>query len=270
MSDNSDCSGSSPDTKEGLTLKPLGGGLFLVPEAYIHTFAMKGIRTVALSIGSSETCLPELDIVEDIGCPMNIVPLSLEEHAAWEEVIKMVKTKKIDTTHSSAAFLKGGDEKWIIPSHIRIQNTVPWWCNGTVLQDCSAVSVSSFVNSLCKSMKIQQENARIDILKIDSVKAAPGFERALLGAILDAGFRPAMIFVHWTESPDEGLSTAFAAGHLQNSGYRLLSTAPGNYFIYYFTDNDMYQICSWSDTTVANPMATELINTIKGSFEAKE
>ena len=254
---------------EELPTKQLGG-LFSIPLAYIDTFARKGIRTVAISIGASDTCIPELEIVEDLGCPINIVPLSSQDRAAWDAVIPMIKAKKIDPESPHASFLKGGDEKWVIPSHIRPQTTVPWWCNGSVLEDCSAIPVKAFVEGLCKSMKIQQENARIDLLKIDCVRSAPGFERALLGAILDAGFRPAVLLVHWTESPDEGLATAFAAGHLQNSGYRLLTTASGNYFVYYFTDNDMYQICSWKNTTVMNPMLNEIVDSFRASFTTKE
>lgn len=268
MSEGTDCSGSAT-VKEELPTKQLGG-LFSMPLEYINTFARKGVRTVAVSIGSSESCLPELDIVEDLGCPINIVPLSAEERAAWDAVIPMIKSKQVDPENPHASFLKGGCEKWVIPSHIRQQNTVPWWCDGLVLKDCSAVPVKTFVEGLCKSMKIQQENTRIDLLKIDCVKSNPGFERALLGAILDAGFRPAIILLHWTESPDHSLSTAFTAGHLQNSGYRLLTTASGNYFVYYFTDNDMYQICSWENTTVMNPMLNEIIDSFRASFTTKE
>jgi hypothetical protein len=98
------------------------------------------------------------------------------------------------------------------------------------------------------------------------VSTASGLERGIISAIIDAGFRPAYIFVRWSESPDETTAAAFAAGHLQNSGYRLLSVRPDNHFVYYFTDADMYQICSWANTLVANPMVEELISSIKAAF----
>jgi hypothetical protein len=71
--------------------------------------------------------------------------------------------------------------------------------------------------------------------------------------MLSAGFRPGIVIVNWSGRPDVDLSTTLAAGHLQNSGYRLMSKID-NKFVYYFTDQDMYQICSWEDSTCTNPM----------------
>ena len=54
------------------------------------------------------------------------------------------------------------------------------------------------------------------------------------------------------------LSTTLAAGHLQNAGYQLLWKID-NKFLYYFNDNDMYQICSWEENYCQNPMFNEIV-----------
>jgi hypothetical protein len=106
-------------------------------------------------------------------------------------------------------------------------------------------------------MKVKSDQVRIDILKVDTVDTSPGFECAILSAILHAGLRPAIILVNWNQMPDQNVMVTCAAGHLQNHGYHLLAKNESR-FMYYFNDNDMYQICSWEDTTVKNPMFTEI------------
>jgi hypothetical protein len=248
-----------------LPMKLFGGDLFKVPTDYAEIFARKGVRTVALSIGGSASSLPELEMAEDLGCPIHIAPLSENQRAAWSAAVDVVKTKTVDEASPHAAFLKGGDSKWVIPTNLRLKAAVPWWSAGTV-GSVVAAPAHEFMEEICTGLRIPADQARLDILKIDTVSHAPGLERGIISAIIDAGFRPAYIFVRWSESPDETTSAAFAAGHLQNSGYRLLSVRPDNHFVYYFTDSDLYQICSWTNTRVANPMVEELAASLRASF----
>jgi hypothetical protein len=39
-----------------------------------------------------------------------------------------------------------------------------------------------------------------------------------------------------------------------------------NKFLYYFTDDDMYQLCSWEETTCQNPLMHELVSATKESL----
>jgi hypothetical protein len=246
-------------------MKLFGGDVFKVPVDYPEVFAKKGVRTVVLSIGASATCLPELELAEDLGCPVHIVPLDYEQDAAWGEAIELVKTKHLKEHSPYAAFLKDGDSKWVIPSNLRLISRIPWWCRGKV-GEREAIDAQELIQEICAGLKIPAELTRLDILKVDTTSVTPDLERAIIPAILDAGFRPAFIFVRWTESPDETTAAAFAAGHLQNSGYRLISVAPANHHVYYFTDSDLYQICSWTNTRVANPMVEELALSLRPSF----
>ena len=230
-------------------------------------FSAKGIRTVFVSIGNSKSVVPDLDIAEGLGCPINHVALNEGEVAAWAEVSAILKERKREPTAS--AFSAGAEMKWILPKNVRPQGTLPWWSNGTVdLSGGAQVktqSVGDFAESICKTMKVKDNLVRIDVLKVDTVAAAPGLERAVLGAVLNAGFRPAVVLVHWSESPNVGLATTVAAGNLQNCGYRLMSKLE-NKFLYYFTDDDMYQLCSWEETTCQNPLMHELVSATKDSL----
>ena len=228
------------------------------------TFSQKGVRTVFVTIGNSSSSLADLELAESLGCPINCVPIGEQQVEEWKEVASVLKERKRTET-AKFEFSVGTNEKWVLPKNIRIQESLPWWFNGTIDVSGDVVKTERFVQfaeRLCKEMKVKDNDVRIDILKLD-VKT--GFERAILSALLDAGFRPAIIVVNWQKMPDTDLSTTLAAGHLQNSGYKLLK-ATGPQFLYFFTNNDMYQICSWEKTDVTNPMLNEIVESAKDQF----
>lgn len=229
-------------------------------------FSAKGIRTVFLSIGNSKSVAADLDIAEGLGCPINHVALNQAEAAAWVEVSSILKERKREET--AQPFSAGAESKWILPKNVRPQETLPWWSTGTVDLSGGSVktqAVTRFVESICTTMKVKDNVVRIDVLKVDTVAAAPGLERGIIGAVLNAGFRPAVVLVHWSESPNVGLATTVAAGNLQNCGYRLISKVD-NKFLYYFTDDDMYQLCSWEETSCQNPLMSEIISATRDSI----
>ena len=229
-------------------------------------FSSKGIRTVFVSIGNSKSVAADLEIAEGLGCPINYVPLNTAETTAWAEVSAILKERKRE--ESASPFSAGAENKWILPKNVRAQATVPWWNNGSVDLSSNSIktqSVAGFAEPICTAMKVKDNITRIDILKVDTVAAAPGLERGIIGAVLNAGFRPAVVLVNWADRPDVGLATTVAAGNLQNCGYRLMSKID-NKFLYYFTDNDMYQLCSWEETTCQNPLMHELIQAARASM----
>ena len=224
-------------------------------------FSGKGIRTVFVTIGNSVSVAADLDIAEGLGCPINYVPLNEAESAQWAEVASILKERKREET--AHPFSVGAEAKWILPKNVRPQAALPWWGNGSVDLSGGSIktqSVVEFIKPICDTMKVKDGIRRIDILKVDTVAAAPGLEKAILPALLNAGFRPAIILVNWSQRPDVELATTLAAGHLQNSGYRLMSMLD-NKFLYYFTDDDMYELCSWEVTTCQNPLLNEIVKT---------
>ena len=223
-------------------------------------FAGKGIRTVFMSIGNSKNGEADLELAETLGCPIHAVPLSSTDEDQWAEVSKVLKLRTRENPVYS--FSAGAETKWILPKNILVHKALPWWVNGSV--DLSngtvqTVEAMSMIQNICGNMKVKDGSTRLDILKLDTVSSAPGLEKAILGAVLNAGFRPAVILVNWSKRPDVDLATTIAAGHLQNTGYRLMEMVD-NKFLYYFTDHDTYQICSWEDTNCFNPMMNEIIS----------
>jgi hypothetical protein len=241
------------------------GGDFPMLDRFFDFFAAKGIRTVFMSIGNSTTATADLEIAEGLGCPLHAVPLNASEKAQWEEITAILKARKREDTAS--AFSTGADTKWILPKNIRIQSEIPWWRTGEIDISGEAVKTkpaAELLAAICAPMKIKDAVTRLDILKIDTRAAAPGLEKAILAAMLDAGIRPSLVLVNWSDRPDVVLSATLAAGHLQNSGYRLIGKE-GHKFLYYFTDHDMYQLCSWEDMTKHNPLIHEIFTSAKSS-----
>jgi hypothetical protein len=225
-------------------------------------FSGKGIRTVFVSIGNSTSVAADLDIAEGLGCPINYVPLNEAEAAQWSEVSSILKERKREDR--ALPFSAGAESKWILPKNVRAQAALPWWSNGSIDLSGGSLktrSVVDFTTSICESMKIKDNIRRIDILKLDTVEAAPGLEKAILPALLNAGLRPALILVNWSQRPDVELATTIAAGHLQNCGYRLMSILD-NKFLYYYTDDDLYQLCSWELTSCQSPLVNEIVNAV--------
>jgi hypothetical protein len=231
-------------------------------------YSGKGIRTVFFSIGNSKSAAADLDIAESLGCPIHAVPLNATQAEEWTEVTQILKER---ARTGGSVFSEGAEKKWILPKNIRVQGSLPWWYDGQI--DLSGISttiktreIMATMTDVATSLKLKG-SARLDILKIDC-SAAPGLEKPLLAAVLSAGFRPGIVIVNWSGRPDVELSTTLAAGHLQNSGYRLMSKID-NKFVYYFTDQDMYQICSWEDSTCTNPMLNAIASASKSNDQSK-
>jgi hypothetical protein len=222
-------------------------------------FAGKGIRTVFLSVGASNSAVADLDIAESIGCPLHIVPLGSNQAAGWSEVAQYLKDRK--RPESASAFSEGVDTKWVLPKNIRIQTSVPWWTAGQIDISGTLLStqpVGDMVDSISSGMKIKDTAKRIDLLKVDTTGLSPGLEIPVINSILSAGYRPSIILVKWGYMPDTDSTAMIAAGHLQCCGYTLMDTLE-NKFVYYYNDDNIYEICSWEQRSLMNPIVHEII-----------
>jgi hypothetical protein len=223
-----------------------GGDPFPCIKDLYMIFQKKGIRTVFLSVGASPSCIPELEIAETIGCPVNIICANDSEVAAWDEVKDCLKTHR-PATEPLSTFSEGSDKKWVLSKNIRV--VAAEWKSGTIL---------SSMKEVCKTMSISDDDTRIDILKIDM---SEGAGRLALYEILDAGFRPAVIMIRWAEEPDSHPGVRVAAGNLQNCGYVLVKKE-GLKYLYYYVDNDMYATCSWELEGSVNPMVDAVVQEV--------
>ncbi len=213
-------------------------------------FQKKGIRTVFLSVGASPSCIPDLEIAEIIGCPVNIICANESEAATWNEVKDCLKTHK-PAKEPLSTFSQGSDKKWVLAKNVRISTE---WKSG---------SIYSTVKDFCNAMSISEDDTRIDILKIDM---SGGAERRTLYEILDAGFRPAIVMIRWGGAPDSHPGVRVAAGNLQNCGYALVKME-GAKSLYYYVDNDMYATCSWELEGSINPMVDAVVQQVLSEIQ---
>lgn len=223
-------------------------------------FGQKGIRTVFLSIGSSLSCMPDLEISESLGCPLNIVQINSSEVQKWEEVQKILKDRKRDAS-GCHPFSEGAQDKWVLPKNIRGITTYPWFNKGNLEIDTNIIETApaySIVESVCRQMKLKDNAVRIDILKIDLSQTHPSLTGPTLLSFLLAGFRPAFLLVKWDSMPDETNSAAYIAGITQSCGYDLIKKLD-NKFLYYYTENDLFLSCSWEQVSNVNPIIKEIL-----------
>lgn len=223
-------------------------------------YEKKGIKTVFFSVGSSERAFADLEIAETLGCPIHIFEVRENLIQGWNEVQQILKSRK--SPDSPLPFSEKVDTKWVLPKNIRVQNVLPGSFNGTVEIASTSYPVQTWekcIQNAISTMNLQEQ--RIDILKIC---LGMGIERNMLFSILDTGFRPGMILVDWTETPDTNLFTTLCAGHLQNSGYTLLAKM-GNRFVYFYNDRCIYELCSWEQNNIDNPLVAEIVKATSGT-----
>ena len=131
-------------------------------------------------------------------------------------------------------------DRWILSDSISLFSELPSAYTGNI--DISGV------NTPLKKF----DTNRVDVCKIDY----DAYTMDIVYSILHAGYRPGLFFINWPNSPDESSITMTCAGHLQTCGYRLLK-AIGNYFLYIYVDECMYELCSWQRVDCPNPMFSE-------------
>lgn len=213
-------------------------------------FSAKGNKTVFISIGESKSPLVDLHFSENLGCKIHLVVENAEVQEKWNETKEVLKTRKIFETTSE--FAKQALKKWVLPQNIHMSS-----------EPFTFLSAKSSIASICSELAIEE---RIDILKIDA-KTITLAES--LYAILHFGYRPAMVLIHWDPSPDSTLETTLLAGHLQNLGYGLVTKSKNNY-LYYFTDKNLYELCSWETTEVPNPLVAKIVEVAQWKNPEKE
>jgi len=214
-------------------------------------YSNKGIKTVFINIGSSSSPIAELEIAAMIGCPLHVIEWNEAKLAAWDSVKKTLNTRKA----SDLPFTKDVENKWVLPTNLRISNSLPFFYNGTldVSGNINTIDINIFVKNICDKMGITEK--RIDLFNIQTGNE---IEIPLIFALLNSTYRPGLISIAYTHTPDSNLLSTQLAGHLQNIGYALIAKEEHK-FLYMFKDNNAYEFASYEDTTVENPLIYEII-----------
>lgn len=200
-------------------------------------YSMKGVKTYFVSVNPKNSYRLDLEICENLGCPIRIFTDSDEIEEKWAVVAKTLKARKIDEADKDKEWLEGIQKKWILPKNLLVNKVARGnW------------------SSVFPELK-QTPESRVDLLKVE---AYDDNERMLLYSMLDNGFRPGILLIKYTVDPDASVPAMLAAGQLQMSGYRLMSTKD-NWFLYLYTDICLYDSCSWRDDSVQNPMVKYIV-----------
>jgi hypothetical protein len=223
-------------------------------------FSTKGTKTVFVSVGTGNTCLPELDFAETIGC--KILKLDTPETSKkWTEVADVLKTRKV--TDETSEFAKMASRKWVLPKNLIIHETIPSYHNGTITVDGTTLQTRSWSDILeeycTKTIGLHPEDVHIDLLKIDSCP----FDDQVLSSLFASGFRPSLLLINWNSTPDTDMHSMNTAAHLQMMGYALVGKEDSR-FLYYYTDVNYYETCSWEKVAnkFENPLMRELVRSI--------
>ena len=230
-------------------------------------FSLKGIKTVFISLGTSSSPLAELEISETLGSPLHVIEYDSQKLEQWNKVGEILKSRK-ESEETKCDFTNEVVNKWVLPKNIRISNKLPHFFNGTIELSgnvIETVSLNTYVESICSSMNISTENARVDILNI---QLGNELEQSVLYAFLNNCYRPGFIIVNYTYNPDSNLLTTMVAGHLQNTGYTLIATE-GSKFLYVFNDKNAYEYCSYEQKNIDNPLIEEFVKLTRFSSVKK-
>jgi len=129
---------------------------------------------------------------------------------------------------------------WVPPNKMIFSTKIPWSHEGNLVVHDVQTPLTK-INS--------DEIPRVDICKIDY----HGLTYEIVYNILNAGYRPGLLYIRWDEHPDLGINSMLCAGHLQNCGYGLIIELDG-YFLYRFIDECVYETCSWVRNDCINPL----------------
>jgi hypothetical protein len=185
----------------------------------------------------------EANALEMVGCEITVFdprPDAKDRFSIFRRISETHETEEADPKWAEALL-----DHWFSVKKVQLKDTLPFFTTGTLTMGGQILSTTELDTDTVP---------RIDLLKIHM----PDFECPILYAMLHAGYRPGLLWVHWSAHPDSDLQTSSAAGHLQNLGYTLLK-ADELCFLYYYNDNSLYDICSWAVEGIPNPMVDTIL-----------
>jgi hypothetical protein len=178
----------------------------------------------------------------------------------WEEIKEILKTRKV--TETTSDFAKPATRKWVLPKNILTESYLPALYNGTLQIDGKEMKTKAWLDILkehCARLGLPDDEIRLDFLKVDLCEQTP----FLLDCLWQSGIRPSLLLIHWNHPPDADITTVLSAGHLQMLGYAHIAKE-GNRFLYYYTDVNYYETCSWETPAkrFENPFVKNLAQAI--------
>jgi hypothetical protein len=220
------------------------------------------MRAVAVFVGS-ESWQQDLSLLEAYSMP-TIFCDPANHQPEWREAITTKKGKLMDWL----GYLKenGCGQYFVNPKWIEPCVEMPGISSGTYFVEGNRVTMTSWDDLLHRANDLRGNSKAAEpyfgLCKI----AVPNHEIEIINTLLSTQYRPSILYVRWTQSPDESQLHCEAAGHLQTCGYRLLAIYNG-YFLYQFTGKDLYSICSWTEPSMNHPFLRIMTSEVSGALE---
>ena len=247
------------------------------PEAQVvfkdtYAFFEKNImRSVGVFIGCADW-KQDMSILESYAMPV-IVCDPLNDSPEWCEAIETKRAKLMDWLN----YLKveGMGHYFVNPRMISVNRKFPGLANGTrEVDDLSgnkeSIPVVTWDSLLAEANelrgKAKAEEPYFALCRI----FAPHQEVEIINSLLATPHRPSILYVRWSQNPDQSQLLCETAGHLQTAGYRLLAIR-NSYFLYQYTGKDLYSCCSWTEPSMGHPLvnlfASQASDAVKQTVE---
>ena len=248
---------STPAVRQISDLKPYTASPdthYVLKDVYSF-FGNNIMNSVAVYVGCSDWKL-DLQLLESYAVPTFICD-PFDEDPVWRDNLASRRDKLMDWMNylkESGCGTHFVNPKWIdtgveYPSNYDGERTLP--------RDASRrIPLSSWDLLLVKAAALRRSNTgeepHFALLKIELLNE----EINILSSLLASKYRPSILYLRWTKSPDESQEHCEAAGHLQSSGYRLIGINGTGFFIYHYSGQDIYSCCSWLSVGMAHPFIT--------------
>lgn len=232
-------------------------------------------NSVAIYVGTTNW-KQDLQLLESYAFP-TVFCDPLSEHDEWRTAVIEKRGKLMDWMK----YLKESDcgshfvnPKWIEPL---VSYPGNFSGNRDILdlddQPMGSVPVFTWTQLLAKAASLRNKNPdkeapepHFAVCKIELY----GEETQVLASLLATQYRPSLIYLRWSESPDESQAHCEAAGHLQSCGYRLISINSSGFFLYHFSGQDIYSCASWLNIGLRHPLITQMQEQVTEFLKSKE
>lgn len=223
-----------------------------------------------LSVNSSGDVLPDLKLTEKVGGKITLCVPTDEDVNFLNNVKTVLKERNKSELIKNNEVFTSISKCWVLANRVAIVKGLPFSFNGyaeVVMKsaDLSGADLSGVkITVPLVDIYTLTDTNYFDIIKVDF----PGMERQILSGIIDAGMRPSLIMVRWSEAPNSTPQARAAAATLQNHGYTLLSVVDDKY-LYHYNDKPFYNLVEWDKPSMKNPMVEMIIGFTKKSVSNK-
>ena len=232
----------------------------------VYSFFGNNITTsVAVYIGVTDW-KKALELLESYAVP-TVICDPFDTQTEWRNAVHEKKAKLMDWMK----YLKDSDcgNHFVNPKWIEPAVEYPGIYDGVLGTEPNTTKMTSW-ETLLNRAKALRNNASASttephfaICKIE----VSGEEIPILSSLLATKFRPSLIYLRWTESPDVSQSHCEMAGHLQSVGYRLISINENGFFLYHYSGQDIYSCCSWLNVSIGHPFVNLMKDQVRDTLK---